>query len=250
MERAEVLGALEAILFVAGEPMGASDLKRIVERYWADLPEDVRGEGPPDIGGLLDELRQRWSDESARGFTLVSVAGGYTFRSNPRFAGVLQAMQTQRPVRLSRAAIETLAIIAYRQPITKPEVDHIRGVDCGSAIRLLLDRQLVRIVGKREEAGRPLLYGTSKQFLSFFNLPNLNQLPTLRELTELNELSEESRAELGDFEELVGSVAGTQPVDLSVKNEPSIEALDQAMQDLKERQRRAAEAFLAEGITL
>jgi segregation and condensation protein B len=95
-----------------------------------------------------------------------------------------------RPVRLTRAQLETLAIVAYRQPITKPEIDEIRGVDAGGTLHLLLDRQLVRVLGKKEEPGRPLLYGTTKDFLEFFNLSDLRDLPTLR---EYHELSEDSR---------------------------------------------------------
>jgi segregation and condensation protein B len=98
-----------------------------------------------------------------------------------------------KPVRLSRAQVETLAIVAYRQPITRPEIDEVRGVDTGSALKILLERDLVRTIGRREEPGRPLLYGTSRFFLEFFGLRSLRDLPMLREYTEL---SEESQASL------------------------------------------------------
>ena len=102
--------------------------------------------------------------------------------------------------------LETLAIVAYRQPITRPEIEDIRGVDCGGVLRLLLDRTLVRILGKKEEAGRPILYGTTKQFLEFFHLKDLAQLPTLREFTEL---TEEMTSQLDpDEAELVEGLAG------------------------------------------
>ena len=101
-------------------------------------------------------------------------------------------------MRLTRAQVETLAIIAYRQPITRPEVDDVRGVDSGPVLKLLLERDLVRILGKRDEPGRPLIYGTTSHFLEFFGLKSLKDLPTLREFTEL---SDESRA---DFEDELG----------------------------------------------
>jgi segregation and condensation protein B len=102
----------------------------------------------------------------------------------------VQQLIQGRPVRLSRAQLETLAICAYRQPITRPEIDQIRGVDSGGTLKVLLDRGLVRILGKKEEVGRPLLYGTTTEFLDFFSLKDLRELPTLREYSEL---SEESR---------------------------------------------------------
>jgi len=102
-------------------------------------------------------------------------------------------------VRLTRAQVETLAIAAYRQPITRPEVDDIRGVDSGATLKLLLERDLVRILGKKDEPGRPILYGTTTQFLEFFGLKSLKDLPTLKEFTELSDESRRvAEAELGD----------------------------------------------------
>ena len=100
-------------------------------------------------------------------------------------------------MRLSRAALETLAIIAYRQPLTRPEVDDLRGVDCGGVLKLLLERGLVKIIGKKDEPGRPLLYGTTSAFLELFGLKSLRDLPTLRQFTEL---TEESQVVLDRFE--------------------------------------------------
>jgi segregation and condensation protein B len=105
----------------------------------------------------------------------------------------VQKLVVGKPVRLTRAQLETLAIIAYRQPITRPEIDDIRGVDSGGTLRLLLERDLIRVLGKKEEPGRPLLYGTTPDFLEFFNLNDLRDLPTL---TEYSELSPESLEEV------------------------------------------------------
>jgi segregation and condensation protein B len=133
----------------------------------------------------------------SRGFQLHQVAGGYQFRTNPDNAQWVQKMLATKPVKLSRAQIETLAICAYRQPVTRPEIDEIRGVDSGGTLKTLLDRVLVRIVGKKEEPGRPILYGTTKEFLEFFNLRDLKDLPTLR---EFHELSEEHQAQVAALE--------------------------------------------------
>ena len=134
---------------------------------------------------------------ASRGFQLHQVAGGYQFRTNPENAQWVQRLLAQKPVRLTRAQIETLAICAYRQPVTRPEIDQIRGVDSGGTLKTLLDRSLIRILGKKEEAGRPMLYGTTKEFLEFFNLRDLKDLPTLR---EFHELSEEHQAQVAALE--------------------------------------------------
>jgi len=133
----------------------------------------------------------------SRGFQLHQVAGGYQFRTNPENAQWVQKLLASKPVRLTRAQIETLAICSYRQPVTRPEIDEIRGVDSGGTLKTLLDRSLVRIVGKKEEPGRPILYGTTKEFLEFFNLRDLKDLPTLR---EFHELSEEHQAQVAALE--------------------------------------------------
>jgi len=134
---------------------------------------------------------------NGRGMQLHGVAGGFQFRTNPENASWVQKLLAQKPVRLSRAQLETLAIVAYRQPITRPEIDEIRGVDSGGTLKTMLDRSLIRILGKKEEPGRPMLYGTTKDFLEFFNLPDLKDLPTLR---EFHELSEEHQAQVAALE--------------------------------------------------
>jgi segregation and condensation protein B len=116
-----------------------------------------------------------------------------------QYAPFVRELAGGKPVKLSRAQVETLAIAAYRQPITRPEIDEIRGVDSGATLKLLLERDLVRILGKKDEPGRPLLYGTTTHFLEFFNMKSLRDLPTLREFTELSDESRRvAEAELGD----------------------------------------------------
>jgi segregation and condensation protein B len=121
------------------------------------------------------------------------------FRTSPVFAPFVREQVARKPVKMSRAQIETLAIVAYRQPVTRPEVDDVRGVDSGAVLKSLLERELVRILGKKDEPGRPMLYGTTSAFLEFFGLKGLSDLPTLREFTELSDESRRTyERELGE----------------------------------------------------
>jgi segregation and condensation protein B len=125
-----------------------------------------------------------------------------------QYAPFVRELSAEKPVRLTRAQVETLAIVAYRQPVTRPEIDDIRGVDSGATLKLLLERDLVRILGKKDEPGRPMLYGTTGQFLEFFGLKSLKDLPTLKEFTELTDESRRiAESELGD----VLAEPGTEP---------------------------------------
>jgi segregation and condensation protein B len=112
------------------------------------------------------------------------VAGGYQLRTKSDLAPWIRKYLASRPVRLSRAALEVLAVVAYRQPITRHEIESIRGVDCSAVLQSLLERRLVKIMGRKDVPGRPIIYGTTRQFLEHFNLPDLTQLPTLREFAE------------------------------------------------------------------
>jgi segregation and condensation protein B len=166
---------VESLLFAADKPLTLLQIRQLTgERNMAA------------IQAALDALIEDYRD---RGIVLGQLAGGFQFRTHPTSAEYVQRLIAGRPVRLSRAQLETLAIIAYRQPVTRPEIDEIRGVDCGSTLKVLLYRSLIRVLGKKEEPGRPLLYGTSKDFLEFFNLRDLRDLPTLREFHELSEES-------------------------------------------------------------
>jgi len=172
IDRAALKCVLESLLFVAESTISAVQLGRAVKVKSALVRE------------LLAELVIEYEP---RGIALVEVAGGYQFRSAARNADYVRDFVAQRPVRLTRAQLETLALIAYRQPITRPEIDDVRGVDSGSAMRVLLDRELIKMLGRKDEPGRPLLYGTTPNFLEFFGMRTLKDLPTLREFTELND---------------------------------------------------------------
>jgi segregation and condensation protein B len=171
LDDARFKALVEALVFAADKPLTIARLRQLTR------VSDTRR-----IQAALDALQAEHAD---RGIVLSAISGGYSFRTHASFSTWVQQLIAGRPVRLSRAQLETLAIVAYRQPITRPEIDQIRGVDSGATLKLLLDRSLIRILGKREEVGRPLLYGTTKEFLDFFSLSELRELPTLREYSEL-----------------------------------------------------------------
>jgi segregation and condensation protein B len=162
---------VESLLFASDRPLTLADLKRLVgERDGAK------------ITAALEDLGARRQES---GIQVAQVAGGWQLRTNPENVPWVSRLLSGKPPRLSRAMLEALAIIAYRQPITRPEIDEIRGVDCGPVLKTLLDRGLVRMIGKKEEVGRPILYGTTAEFLRMFSLRDLSELPTLREFHEL-----------------------------------------------------------------
>jgi len=169
-------GILEALLFVTAEPIP-------VTRFLALLGAVTK----QDVDQALASLAQDYEQEG-RGLQLAEVAGGYRIVTKAEFAPWLKRLEkVKSPSKLSRSALESLAIIAYKQPIVRAEVEQIRGVETSGVIRTLLERKLVRIVGRKEEPGRPIMYGTTKFFLEHFGLRDLSQLPPLREFKELGE---------------------------------------------------------------
>ena len=183
-QRKHLRGLLEALIFASDAPITPKELGKL-----ASAPQK-------QVKELLEEMKV---DYSSHGIHLDEVAGGWVFRTSPQYAPFVRDLTKQKPVRLSRAQIETLAIIAYRQPITRPEIDDVRGVDSGPVLKLLLERDLVRILGKRDEPGRPFIFGTTNNFLEFFGLKSLKDLPTLKEFTELTDESrQEYEEELGE----------------------------------------------------
>jgi segregation and condensation protein B len=173
MERVEQRRIAEALILAAAEPVSAQRLAEIVP-----------GVRPAQVQGRVDELNAAYA-EQRRAFEVVEAAGGYQVRTLGEFAPYLQQTLSTRPLRLSPAALETLSVVAYRQPVTRAEIEHVRGVDVGAVLRSLIERHLVRIAGHREVAGRPLLYATTRRFLEVFGLARLEDLPTLRDLEEL-----------------------------------------------------------------
>lgn len=161
--------ALEACLFAVAEPQSIGALAGVL------------GVEPGRIRAALEALRERQMS-SGSGIRLVEVGEGWQLRTEARLAGWVTAVRGGRPVRLSKSALETLAVVAFRQPVAKGAVDDIRGVDSGGILRALLDRGLVKLAGRSEEPGRPMLYATTPAFLTLFGMLSLADLPTLRDL--------------------------------------------------------------------
>jgi len=171
------VAVLEALFFAAEKPLDLATLEEVTQ-FSRELLESA-------LAGL-----QTTYAAGTGGVALIDLGGRWQLRTEPQTGAYVRRLLQVKPLRLTRAALETLAIIAYRQPITRPEMEDLRGVDCGAVTKALLERKLIRILGKKDEPGRPLIYGTTKEFLELFNLRDLTQLPTLR---EFQELSEESR---------------------------------------------------------
>ena len=172
LDSSQMESIIESLLFASDKVLGLAEIRRLLgERDGKKVTAAVEA--------LLERRR-------GSGIEVVRLANGWHLRTNPEHARWVSKLLAGRPMRLSRAMMETLAIVAYRQPVTRPEVDEIRGVDCGPVLKTLLDRGLVRIIGKKEEVGRPLLYGTTPEFLRVFSLGELSELPTLREYAELS----------------------------------------------------------------
>ena len=169
-ESREHTSILEALLFLSGEVLALSSFKEIL-----GLPE-------AEIKKLMGELVTEYRDRNA-GLLIVEIANGYQMVTNPEYAEwVKKFRSTHTSGNLSMPALETLAIIAYKQPIIKAEIEQIRGVNSDSAIRTLYDKRLIKIMGRKEAPGRPFLYGTTREFLQYFGLKDLTELPTLKDL--------------------------------------------------------------------
>ena len=172
----ETLKALiEAVIYVAPEPVSIDALLKTLE-----------GEERERVKAKLEELIAEFQ-QAQHGIQIRQVASGYKFSSKPEHHEVLRQFvkSLKPPIRLSRPALETLAVIAYRQPVTLPEIDEIRGVDCGGVIHTLLEKKLVVTAGRRNVVGRPILYRTSRDFLVHFGLKDTSELPSLKEFEEL-----------------------------------------------------------------
>ena len=172
----ELRGIVESLLFVSPEPLS-------VQRLVAIMGDVTKADVAQALRGLGEELEQE-----GRGVRLVEIAGGFRLVTKQEYATWIKRLdKTKSAAKLSRSALESLAIIAYKQPIVRSEIEEIRGVETSGVVRTLLERKLVRIVGRKEVPGRPIMYGTTKFFLEHFGLNDLTQLPPLREFTELGE---------------------------------------------------------------
>ena len=161
---------LECLLFISEGQVRPETFQEV----FSDLEKEA----------ILDGIHRIKADceDPSRGLELVEIAGGHQFRTKPRWAEWVNRLKKAKPVKLSQSALETLAIIAYRQPIIRPAIEEIRGVDSGWIIRTLLEKGLIRILGRKDLPGRPIIYGTTKAFLELFNLNKVSDLPTIKEI--------------------------------------------------------------------
>ncbi|HEY3586582.1 MAG TPA: SMC-Scp complex subunit ScpB [Myxococcaceae bacterium] len=226
---------VESLLFVTDKPVTLDQL------------HDATGVEKPRLEGALGKLGEIHRD-GVSGIVLTEVAGGWQFRTEPESGDFVRRFLRVKPHRLTRAALETLAIVAYRQPVTRPEIEDVRGVDSGAVVKALLERRLVKILGKKDEVGRPILYGTTREFLEFFALKDLSALPTLREFHELSEehrtlVDKEAPAPAGSegMVEELADPAFEQGLDEAAPGaEEAMEALEQAMEEAEARSKAAA----------
>lgn len=168
----ETKNIVESLLFASGSPLSVEQLK-------SALPDTQAAEIRRAANDLVSEYAARKG-----GIVLAEVAGGYQFRTRPDYSSYVHKLRDPQPLKLSRAAMETLAIVAYQQPVLRSEIEHIRGVSSGNTLRFLQEKKLIRILGRRDVPGRPLVYGTTKKFLETFDLKDLKDLPRPEELED------------------------------------------------------------------
>jgi segregation and condensation protein B len=177
---------IEALIFCSPKPLKVDEIKNcLTEMFEASVPEE-------DITAALDKLIEKYASETYS-FQVIHIGDGYQFMTKPSYQSSISILlKQQSKKRLSASALETLAIIAYKQPITKNQAEQIRGVNCDYAIQKLLEKELVEIKGKSDGVGRPLLYGTSEKFMEYFGINSLKDLPTPKDFTkEENQIGEE-----------------------------------------------------------
>ncbi|MFH1102250.1 MAG: SMC-Scp complex subunit ScpB [Pseudomonadota bacterium] len=166
---------IESLLFVSTDPLPIDRIKKVI-------PDADTKEIREALYSLSAEYEQRGG-----AFLLSEIAGGYQIRTRPQYSEWIKRLIQPSPARLSRAAMETLAIVAYKQPVIRNDIETIRGVDSGGVLRVLMERKLIRVLGRQKIPGRPLIYGTTRQFLEVFDLKDLTELPTPKEIEELGE---------------------------------------------------------------
>jgi segregation and condensation protein B len=171
---------IEALIFTTEHPITVKELKSVLdETFETDFPE-------ADIRGGIEALRERYAQPEFA-FEIIEIAEGFQFLTKPPFhSSVGTYLRQTTKKRLSQAALETLSIVAYKQPISKTELEQIRGVSCDYAIQKLLEKELVNIIGRSDAPGRPLLYGTSERFMDYFGIKSLRDLPKLKDFQEVD----------------------------------------------------------------
>lgn len=223
----ELQAAVEATFFMHHKPVSVSRLRELIN---PGIPEE-------EYRSAVSNLMASYFDES-RGIELCEVAGGFQFRTKAEHKDITRRMYQIAPMKLTNAMLEVLAIAAYNQPITRETVDKIRGVDSSHLLRVLLDKKMLRIVGKSDDIGRPMIYGTTKEFLELFGLRDLSALPSLRELEDMlpkNEVGtiSEEEALAKDMEGIVDASKPLEFNDLELEEDLNeTQKVEQAQQDV------------------
>lgn len=174
MERVKIRSIIESLIFASLTPLPLSKIEAI-------LVNEVK---PGEIKKILDDIIWSYNSEE-KGIYVVEVAGGYQFRTKPQNALWIQQLESIRTYKLSNAALEVLAIIAYKQPITKGEIEKIRQIDSSGVIKTLLEKEIIKVLGRQKTSGHPIIYGTTKKFLEIFGLKDLSELPKLEDFKKL-----------------------------------------------------------------
>ena len=239
MDNGNIDNIVLALLFSSDEPLSVRKMSSILD----DTPGT-------EIREAIDRWRKRFDDE-AWSVVLEKVGGGYQLSSRPQYAPYIARLYSgRRKLRLSKAALEALAIISYRQPITRADIENVRGVACGGVVSNLLERSLIRITGKDKVLGAPFLYGTTQEFLEYLGLNSLKDLPSLEELEALLEREEQAAAEAAGVAEPADEAAAEEKDD----SEPAIEASDEnaeadAAAEAAEAEAERIEEQLTEALT-
>jgi segregation and condensation protein B len=188
VEEEELRAIVESVLFAAGEPVSLARLGNALE----GVPREA-------IKQALIAMAAAYREER-RGLVLEEIAGGFQLRTRPDYAPYVRRLLAAKPPRLSRPLLETLAVIAYRPRITRPEIEQLRGVDTGGVLETLLERDLIRIAGRKDAPGRPIFYETTSSFLELFGLKSLDDLPEVEEFRAIEGLLADRPGEAGDGE--------------------------------------------------
>jgi len=180
MNKEEFKPIVDALIFASDTPLGIQKIKQIIEEV------SRKQVSAKDIREIIGEIN-RDNKAQQRGFYLQEVAGGYQFRTRPNYASWIKKLKKSKLFRLTQSTMETLAIIAYKQPITRAETEKIRGVDSGGIIKNLLEKNIIKVMGRKNIPGRPFLLGTTKKFLEIFGLEKLSDMPSLKEFENLDQ---------------------------------------------------------------
>jgi segregation and condensation protein B len=210
----DIKNIIESLIFVSEDPLSVDRLANVLD--FTDKKEIREA-----IRTLMDEYEARQG-----AFVLREVAGGYQFRTRSSYVPWIKRLLQPKPSRLSKAALETLAIIAYKQPLIRSDIEHLRGVDCGGVLRMLLERKLIRVLGRKEIPGRPLIYATTKQFLEVFDLKNLKDLPTPKEIEALGKSLVEEAGEDPEAEALNPEIGETPDAGAEPEADPAESEVD------------------------